>query len=155
MSVSVQNRQRRVRVSLSRLGTVARRALTALGHKNRELHVTIVDDREIRRLHGRYLGSRRATDVITFDLEGPASSPLLGEVVISADTAERQSQQVGVPVALELDLLLVHGLLHLSGWDDHDPDDARRMHERARKILSSGRRRPLPKQLWDGLLATS
>lgn len=153
MNVSIQNRQRRVRVSAVRLGRLARRALTALGHTKRELHVAIVDDREIRRLHGQYLGSRRATDVIAFNLEGPMPTPLLGEVVISADTAQRHSRRIGVPVALELDLLLVHGLLHLSGWNDHRPDEARLMHERARAILSSGRHRPLPKRLWDGLLA--
>jgi rRNA maturation RNase YbeY len=126
----------------------------ALDRSDREIHVSIVDDRSIRRLHARYLGSRRATDVIAFNLEGPPSSPLLGEVVISADTAERQSRRVGVSVGLEMDLLLVHGLLHLAGWDDHSPADARLMHERARTILSSGSRRPVPKQLWNGLLST-
>ena len=154
MSVRVQNLQRRIPVSLSRLERLARRALTAVGRRGREVHVSVVDDREIRRLHGRYLGRRRATDVIAFNLEGPAFSPLLGEVVISADTAARQSRQVGVPVALEMDLLLVHGLLHLAGWDDHSRSEARRMHERERVILSAGRRRPIPERLWTGLLPT-
>jgi ssRNA-specific RNase YbeY (16S rRNA maturation enzyme) len=58
---------------------------------------------------------------------------------------------VRVPLALELDLLLVHGILHLAGWDDHTPADARRMHERARQILSAPRR-PVPERLWTGLL---
>lgn len=152
MSVSIQNRQRRVSVSLPRLQRLARRALAAIGRSDRELHISIVDDREIRRLHGRFLGRRRATDVIAFNLEGPSSSPLLGEVVISAETAARQSRRVGVPVALELELLLVHGLLHLAGWDDHEPQDARRMHERERAILSAARRSPIPNRLWTGLL---
>ncbi len=114
--------------------------------------MSLVDDREIRRLHARYLGRRRATDVIAFNLEGPAPSLLLGEVVISADTALRQSRRVRVPVALEIDLLLVHGILHLVGWDDHAPVDARRMHERERDILSAVRRPPIPERLWTGLL---
>ena len=154
MSVSVQNCQRCVRVSLPRLRALGQRALAALDRGDREIHVSIVDDRSIRRLHARYLGSRRATDVIAFNLEGPASSPLLGEVVISAETAARQSRRVGVPVALEIDLLLVHGLLHLAGWDDHSPGEARLMHERARAILSAGARRPVPERLWEGLLST-
>jgi probable rRNA maturation factor len=151
LNVSIQNCQRRIRVSLPRLRHVARRALAAVGRPDREVHVAIVDDREIRRLHRRYLGRRRATDVIAFNLEGPAPTPLLGEVVISADTARRQSRRVRVPLALELDLLLVHGILHLAGWDDHTPADARRMHERARQILSAPRR-PVPERLWTGLL---
>ena len=154
MTVSVQNRQGAVRVSLPRLRDLGQRALAALDRADREVHVTIVDDRSIRRLHGRYLGSRRATDVIAFNLEGPVSSPLLGQVVISAETAARQSRRVGVPVALEIDLLLVHGLLHLAGWDDHSPREARLMHERARAILSAGARRPVPERLWEGLLST-
>jgi probable rRNA maturation factor len=154
VSVSVQNCQRSVRVSLPRLRGLAGRALAALERADRDVHVSVVDDREIRRLHTRYLGRRRATDVIAFNLEGPASSPLLGEVVISAETAARQSRRVGVPVALELDLLLVHGLLHLAGWDDHSAPEARLMHERARSILSAGARRPIPKRLWQGLLPT-
>jgi len=114
--------------------------------------VAVVDDREMRRLHARYLGRRGPTDVLAFDLQSPASTPLLGEVIISADTARRQARQIGVSAALEMDLLLVHGLLHLVGYDDHGPRRARRMHARARELLSQGRRRPLPTQLWSGLL---
>jgi probable rRNA maturation factor len=119
---------------------------------DRDVHVSLVDDLAISRLHGRYLGRRRATDVIAFNLEA-AASPLLGEIVISAETAARQARRVGVPVASELDLLLVHGILHLAGWDDHSPIEARRMHERAREILSEGAKRPVPGRLWRGLLA--
>jgi probable rRNA maturation factor len=125
-----------------------------VGRLDREVHVSVVDDREIRRLHARYLGRRRATDVIAFNLEGPGQSPLLGEVIISADTAVRQSRRVGVPVSLEIDLLLVHGMLHLAGWDDHTAAEARRMHEREREILSARRLR-VPDRLWAGLLPSS
>jgi probable rRNA maturation factor len=152
LSVDVQNHQRGVRLSLPRLRALAARALAALDRADRDVHVCVVDDREIGRLHGRYLGRRRATDVIAFNLEA-TGSPLLGEVVISAETAARQARQVGVPVAAELDLLLVHGILHLAGWDDHSPREARRMHERARRILSDGARQPVPERLWRGLLA--
>lgn len=142
----------RVPVSPSRLRALAARALTALGRSDQEVHVTVVDDREMRRLHARYRGRRGSTDVLAFDLQSPASTPLLGEVIISADTARRQARQIGVPAALEMDLLLVHGLLHLVGYDDHGPRRARRMHARARELLSEGRRRPLPTRLWSGLL---
>jgi probable rRNA maturation factor len=152
LSVSITNRQRRLRVSASRLDRLARSALASLGRGTRDLHVTVVDDREIRRLNARYLGARRATDVLAFNLEGPASSRLLGEVVISADTASRQASRLGVALALEMDLLLVHGLLHLAGYDDHDPAAARLMHEREYRILSEIRLRPPPARLFAGLL---
>jgi probable rRNA maturation factor len=95
-------------------------------------------------------GARRA-DVLAFNLEIPAAV-LLGEVIVSADTAARQAARLCVPVALEVDLLAVHGLLHLVGYDDAEPAEARLMHERAREILSCSADRPVPARLWSGLL---
>ena len=152
MPVAVSNLQRKTRVSPERLRTVARRALAALGRADREVHVTVVDDRRIRALNARYLGIRRATDVLAFDLAGPGPGRLWGEVIVSAETAARQARQLGVPVAAELDLLVVHGLLHLAGYDDHEPRRARRMHERAREILGGRSPRATPARLWAGLL---
>jgi probable rRNA maturation factor len=114
--------------------------------------VTVVDDRRIRALNARYLGKRRATDVLAFDLAGPGPARLWGEVIVSAETAARQARRVGVPLAVELDLLVVHGLLHLAGYDDHEPRRARRMHERAREILHARTPRSIPPRLWAGLL---
>jgi len=126
-----------------------------LKRADRELHVTVVGDSEIRRLHERYLGVKGPTDVLAFNLEAPGPTRLLGEVIISADTAARHAARLDVSLALELDLLLVHGLLHLVGYDDHDRRAARRMHERAREILSRVRRRPPPARLFAGLLEPS
>ena len=113
--------------------------------------MTVVGDPTIRRLNARYLRRRTTTDVLAFDLEAPGPSRLMGEVIVCADTAKRQARRVGVSVALELDLLVVHGLLHLAGWDDHEPREARLMHEREREILAETGRRA-PSRLWGGLL---
>jgi probable rRNA maturation factor len=75
----------------------------------------------------------------------------VGQIVLSAETAARQARRLGVPVATELDLLVTHGVLHLVGWDDRDPVEARLMHEREREILTAGGRR-VPARLWKGLL---
>jgi probable rRNA maturation factor len=152
MSAAVSNRQGRVRISTPRLRATAESALCALGRADRDVHVSVVDDPAIRRLNARYLRRRTTTDVLAFDLHAPGPSRLLGEVIICADTARRQAKRVGVSVALELDLLVVHGLLHLAGWDDHEPREARLMHEREREILAGVGRRA-PSRLWNGLLA--
>jgi len=149
--VAVSNRQRRVRVSTPRLRATAEAALRALGRADLHVDVTVVDDGAIRRLNARYLRRRTTTDVLAFDLETPGPSRLMGEVIVCADTARRQARRVGVSVALELDLLVVHGLLHLAGWDDHEPREARLMHEREREILAETGRRA-PPRLWNGLL---
>ena len=67
--------------------------------------------------------------------------------MISADAARRQARKVGVPLALELDLLVTHGTLHLVGWDDRDPVEADLMHRRERDVLAKATAR-----LWKGLL---
>jgi len=152
----VRSLQRGTGVSAARLRGVAVRALTALGRRGVDVHVTLVDDPTIRRLNARHLGVRRPTDVLAFNLEGPGPSALLGEVIVSVDTARRQARRLRVSLALEMDLLVVHGLLHLAGYDDADPAGARVMHEREREILSgrgrSRRASAVPERLWTGLL---
>jgi probable rRNA maturation factor len=146
--VSLTNRQRRVRISRGRVLGAAARAVAAVGRPDRELHLTIVGDAEIRRLNARFRGVRRRTDVLAF----PLDPPVLGQVVVSAETARRQARRLRVATALELDLLVTHGVLHLVGYDDREPLEARLMHEREREILRSPRR-PVPGRLWIGLLS--
>ena len=152
MPAAVGNFQHKVRVSPRRIRRTAESALSALGRADRDVHVSVVDEPAIRRLNARYLRSRKTTDVLAFDLRAPGPSRLMGEVIICADTASRQARRMGVSVALELDLLVVHGILHLAGWDDHEPREARLMHEREREILAEAGRRA-PSRLWNGLLA--
>src|SRR5437660_12775675 len=145
MAAAVANLQRSVRVSPARLKRTAERTLRSLGRAGRDVPVTGVDDAAIRRLNARWMGTRRSTAVLAFDLDAPGPSRLLGEVVVSADAARRQAGLVRVAVALELDLLVIHGLLHLAGYDDREPRAARRIHERARKILADPGRRARPR----------
>lgn len=151
--IEVVVRQRRVALSAARLARTADRALAAVGRAGADVEVLMVDDAQMRRLNRAWLGSGRRTDVLAFPLEIPAArGRLLGQVVVSAETAARQAREIGVPVAIELDLLVTHGILHLAGYDDHDPVKALRMHRREQAILSAGRRRPIPARLWQGLL---
>jgi len=152
MAVAVANRQRRVVVSPARLARAAARALTAVGRAGGDVDVLVVGDAEIQKLNRRHRGVGRRTDVLAFPLEAPdPPDQLVGQIVISAETARRQAGRLGVPLATELDLLVTHGVLHLVGYDDRDPVEAGLMHQRERQILSSGARRP-PAQLWRGLI---
>jgi probable rRNA maturation factor len=151
MTSAIVNRQRRVPVSTARLARSTRRALAAVGRPESEVEVLVVDDAEIARLNTRFLGVDGPTDVLAFphDARMPGGA-LLGQVVISAQTAERQARRLRVPVALEMDLLATHAILHLVGYDDRDPLEAAVMHRRERQILETGVR--VPGRLWSGLL---
>jgi len=151
MSCAVLDRQHRVRVTPARLRRAAERALAALGRPGGEVEILVVDDATIRQLNGTWRGVARATDVLAFPLEVPGVDGLVGQVVVSAETAARQARRLRVPLAAELDLLVTHGVLHLVGWDDRDPVEAALMHAREREILAAGPRRP-PARLWAGLL---
>ena len=148
MRAVVDNRQRRVPIPLRRLTRAAHRALAAVGRAGGAVEVAIVDDGEIRRMNARYRNIHRRTDVLAFPLEAPdVPDQLVGQIVISAETARRQARRVGVPLALELELLVTHGTLHLVGYDDRDPIEADLMHRRERDVLADA-----PARLWTGLL---
>ena len=152
MPVLVDNRQTRVPVDHRGLARAAERALAEVGRPGGAVEVAVVDDSAIRRLNRAYRGVPRRTDVLAFPLETPgAEGALVGQIVISAQTASRQARRLRVPCALELALLVTHGVLHLVGYDDRDPVEAALMHRRERGLLMRGRPR-IPDRLWSGLL---
>ena len=151
MGAVVVDRQRRVAVSRARLARSAQAALNAVGRPAGEVEILLVDDAEIARLNGQYLGVHRRTDVLAFPLEvEQAGGELLGQIVVSAETARRHAERLGVAVPVEMDLLVTHGILHLVGYDDRDDVEAELMHRREREILSASG--PVPRRLWRGLL---
>jgi probable rRNA maturation factor len=121
---------------------------------NTEVSITFVDDQEIHRLNKEYRGIDRPTDVLSFELDGydddfddgdkddaglvPDDEPfLLGDIVIATDVAKAQTAQFGTTPEQELHVLLVHGLLHLCGWDHvHSDEEAEAMEARERELLA-------------------
>jgi probable rRNA maturation factor len=102
-----------------------------LGSHGAELGITLTDDRGICELAARYGRPRRATDVLSFSLlEGEGADfrgPLLGDLVISIETAERQARRRGRSLDLELCELVIHGVLHLLGMDHRSKAERRAM----------------------------
>jgi probable rRNA maturation factor len=113
------NRQRRRRLSRPRLLRVLRGAARALGVSG-EMALVFAGDATLRRLNRSYRGKDRPTDVLSFP--GPGGEEGLGDVIVSVPTAERNARRYGRALAFELDLLALHGLLHLLGYD-HETDD--------------------------------
>ena len=99
-----------------------------------ELSLVFMDDAEIARLHEEFFGDPSPTDVITF--EGDPAMNFAGEICVSADHALRYAEQHGVDFSRELTLYLVHGYLHLAGFDDTGPADRRRMRAAEKKSLA-------------------
>lgn len=133
-SVSLYQRQRKHRANLNWLREVINRAvpLCVVHAKGGsppllslpEIEASIVTDKVIGKVHADFFGDPSPTDVITFQH---------GEIIVSADTAAREGPAHGLTFDEELLLYLIHGLMHLGGWDDHDPEEAARM-----KVLQEG-----------------
>jgi probable rRNA maturation factor len=117
----------------------ARRLLSGLACDGAELSVLLVSDAEMRRLNRDWRGRDRPTDVLSFaQREGAGGAPdgLLGDVVISVDTARRQARSGRRPLGREAERLLVHGLLHLLGYDhERSAREAAQMKRKERELV--------------------
>jgi probable rRNA maturation factor len=146
MPVHVQSRVRRVMFDQARLDRLAVAILAAVRETSAELNILFVGDRQMRAFNRQYRGKDRTTDVLAFAMREapPFSRRLLGDVVIAVPTAARQARQGRRSLDEELTILLVHGILHLCGYDhERSEKEAHRMHRREGMILRSISRRSI------------
>ncbi len=146
MPVLVRHCLRRYIVRVPALTRTAQCLLDLTGEAESELSVELVSRPRMRRLNREYRGQDRPTDVLAFPIReapGPASA-LLGDVVIALPVAMSQARQFGHSVDEELIRLLIHGVLHLVGYDHEQGErEARRMQRRERMLFRQ--LQPLPK----------
>jgi probable rRNA maturation factor len=142
LKVAIGNRQRRHRVEAKRIRKLAERTLNALGFIDSELSVTIVGDKSIRRLNRDYRGFDKPTNVLSFPMSAgdfaDVNPELLGDVVISADTAFREAEEQGISFFERLGFLLLHGILHVTGYDHERSGEAeaKRMERKQRQLYT-------------------
>lgn len=144
MPVLIKNRKRGATVPASTIRRVAQRSLDALGLSDAELSIVIVGDRTMRLLNRTWRHKDYPTDVLSFRIEDAlgatpqqnARVSLLGDIVVNADAAERQRHERGLSLLAEIQRLLVHGVVHLAGYDhESDQKEARQMNAIERRVL--------------------
>jgi probable rRNA maturation factor len=119
----------------------AQAVLNALAFPDGELSILLVDDPRIEQLNGKYLNRQGPTNVIAFPMrEGPfgdLNPHLLGDVVISTDTAASEAQGTDITAETRITELLIHGILHLFGYDhENDDAEARRMEQKSDELMT-------------------
>ncbi|MGP6191879.1 MAG: rRNA maturation RNase YbeY [Vulcanimicrobiaceae bacterium] len=153
--IYLRNTTRKHRLLLRALERRTGELLEAVGESGASLSVSFVGDAAIRRLNREHRGHDRATDVLSFPLleepsskrsadarrsaqRSPAGAPerLLGDVVISLDTAARQARAYEAPLQSEVERLLIHGLLHLLGHDHEEAGERARMVSEERRLAA-------------------
>jgi probable rRNA maturation factor len=144
MSVYIRSTTRRDRVDLRGLRRVTETLLDAIGERGASVGLSLVGDAAIRTMNRTYRGKDRPTDVLSFPLlpmpvprGGDAPERMLGDVVISMDTARRQAAGYDAPLDAELKRLLIHGVLHLVGHDHEDSAERATMEAEERRLAAA------------------
>jgi probable rRNA maturation factor len=131
--VEVVNRQRRLQLDTEVWSTFATNALNAIGKSESSATIAFVSDKRIRELNRQFRGVDKATDVLSFPAEEESN---LGDVAVSVETATVQARENGLSLDDEIAQLILHGLLHLCGYDhETDNGEMNRLELRLRRKL--------------------
>jgi probable rRNA maturation factor len=143
IEVEISDTQGHLRVEPHELAALVRAVLTAEGHGRASLSIALVDQSTIRAINRSHLGHDWPTDVISFPLPEPEVPTVAGELIVSAEMAALTAAELGVDPRDELALYIVHGLLHLCGYDDLSEAGAAAMRRREDELLMAcGRSNP-------------
>lgn len=135
MIVEIANLQKHYRIKSSNIKRAVKEVLRKEGRDAR-LSIVLVDNSRIKELNKQYFNSDEVTDVISFPLSNNKNS-LSGEVIVSVETAVDTAGKRNISVEGEIVLYILHGILHLLGYDDGNEGNARVMHEEESKILKT------------------
>ena len=133
--VKIASPQEIVPLPFAQLREAARATLEGERVSEARISLAFVDNPTIHNLNRRYLNHDEPTDVLSFPLSGAGARCLEGEIVIGVEVANAQAEERGHDVALELALYVIHGLLHLCGYDDHSEKSRQEMRLRERHYL--------------------
>ena len=139
MKIDIQNLQSVAKIDKKKVIKCVDRVLNAMGEKDAELSLMLVNDRYIGNLNWKYRRSDSATDVLAFPMRDSRglSGSVLGDVVISAETAQREAKKRKKDFQEELDLYLIHGILHLLGYSDEKPRARKKMYDKQKELLKN------------------
>ena len=133
--IEAVNRQRKRKIDTRSWEEFAERAASAIGHKESSATIAFVSDKTIREFNRQFRGIDKATDVLSFPSDD-ADGSNLGDIAISVDTAAAQAKENGLTFEGEVAQLILHGLLHLSGYDhETDNGEMNRLELRLRRKL--------------------
>ena len=139
-TIEIADRQACLPIDAGRIRSAVEGVLRGEGIESAEISIAFVDDETIHDLNRRYLNHDDPTDVISFPLGD--GDDVDGEIVVSTETAIRQADTLGHAAIDEVLLYVVHGVLHLVGYDDLAPDDAAEMRRREARYVDRAGRSP-------------
>ena len=147
MKIQIENKQTKIKIDRRKIRITVRTLLNIMDCANRELSISFVDDKTIQQLNKNYLQKDNSTNVLSFSLQegeyGNINPDILGDIIISAETALRDAAIGDLSLSEEIDFLIIHGLLHLLGFNHENTTKVQTTKMRVKEkelfgILNSG-----------------
>ncbi|MBT3201704.1 MAG: rRNA maturation RNase YbeY [Phycisphaerales bacterium] len=136
LTVNISSSQTALRVPRKKINAMAQFIARSEAVKFEEIDIAIVSSPRMAELNMQYLQHAGDTDVLSFDLSAPGS-PLVAQIIVCAEVAIREARARGLGPQRELLLYIAHGLLHVIGYDDKDPQQAEKMYARQQELLEA------------------
>ena len=142
MNLQIQNNQNKIKINRRKIRAAILKILKILECADKEISINFVDDTKIKQLNKQYLGKDKATNVLSFSLRedeyGNINPQVLGDIIISVETAQKDAVYGNLTVDQEIDFLIIHGLLHLLGYDHENTTkkETKKMRKKERELFN-------------------
>jgi len=143
MKLQIKNSQNKIKTDKRRIRGTVLRILKLLDCVDKEISISFVDDENIKQLNKQYLGRDKATNVLSFSLQegecGNINPQILGDIVISVETAQKDAVKGKLNIEQEIDFLLIHGILHLLGYNHENTTEkeTNKMRQKEKELFNT------------------
>ena len=143
MKLQIRNNQNKIIIDKRRIRNTVLKILKILNCADKEISLSFVDDENIKQLNKQYLGKDKATNAISFSLrEGEYSNinpQILGDIIVSVETAQRDALYGKLTIAQEVDFLIIHGILHLLGYNHENTTkkETNKMRQKEKELFNA------------------
>jgi len=143
MKLQIENNQNKIKIDKRRIRSTVLRIMRILDCADKEISLSFVDDEKIKKLNKEYLGKDKPTNVISFSLrEGEYSDinpQIMGDIIISVETAQRDALWGNLTVSQEIDFLIIHGILHLLGYNHENTtrEETNKMRKKEKDLFTA------------------
>lgn len=142
MKIQIANNQKNIKIDKRKIRSITLKLLKLLDCRDKEVSLSFVNDEAIQQLNSQYRNKNKPTDVLSFSLQegefGNINPHILGDIVISVDTAMADASKNGLSLEQEINFLIIHGLLHLLGYEHENTtkEEKKKMQAKQKTLFS-------------------
>jgi probable rRNA maturation factor len=143
MKLQIENSQNKIKIDKRKIRSTVLKVLKILDSPDKEISISFVDDKNIKQLNKQYLGKDKSTNVLSFSLQegeqGYINPQILGDIIVSVETAKRDALYGKLTIAQEIDFLIIHGILHLLGYNHENTTkkETNKMRQKEKELFNA------------------